>query len=130
MLKKNCFLDINEENGVLIISMLGEIDHHSAVRVRAEIDEKILKCKDITPATLSMKPFVYDALLTRGDKHKQFIIDDIKRVYKKMLDCGATSFWETELGWEDFSFAGSLCHGWSASPAHYLVLLGCNKDKS
>ena len=45
MLKKNCFLDINEENGVLIISMLGEIDHHSAVRVRAEIDEKILKCK-------------------------------------------------------------------------------------
>ena len=95
-----------------------------------ELVEKILKCKDITPATLSMKPFVYDALLTRGDKHKQFIIDDIKRVYKKMLDCGATSFWETELGWEDFSFAGSLCHGWSASPAHYLVLLGCNKDKS
>ena len=90
--------------------------------------EKIAECKDFTPATLSMKPFVYDALLTRGDEYKQFIIEDIKRVYKKMLDYGATSFWETELGWEDFHFAGSLCHGWSASPVHYLVALGCESN--
>ena len=41
-MKKNCFLDMNEENDVLVISMLGEIDHHSALRVRTEIDEKIL----------------------------------------------------------------------------------------
>ena len=45
MLKKNCFLDISEENDTLIISMLGEIDHHSAVRIRTEIDEKILKSR-------------------------------------------------------------------------------------
>ena len=70
-----------------------------------------------------MKPFIYDALLTVGDKYKQFIIDDIKCVYKKMLDYGATSFWETELGWEDFHFAGSLCHGWAAMPIYYYTLL-------
>ena len=54
---------------------------------------------------------------------------DIKAVYKKMLDYGATSFWETELGWVDFSKAGSLCHGWSASPAYYLSILCDNEEK-
>lgn len=41
MLKKNCFLDMSEEGDELLISLLGEIDHHSAVRVRTEIDERI-----------------------------------------------------------------------------------------
>lgn len=41
MLKKNCFLDLSEEGEALVITLSGEIDHHSAVRVRAEIDEKI-----------------------------------------------------------------------------------------
>ena len=41
MLKKNCFLDIGEKDEILTVTLLGEIDHHSAVRVRTEIDEKI-----------------------------------------------------------------------------------------
>ena len=94
-----------------------------------EILEKIAYDKTLTPATLSMKPFVYDALLTAGDKYRDFVIDDIKKVYKKMLDYGATSFWETELGWEDFDKAGSLCHGWSAAPVYYLSILGLAKDE-
>ena len=44
-MKKNCFLDISEENDVLMISMVGEIDHHSAARIRTEIDAKILKLR-------------------------------------------------------------------------------------
>ncbi|MBE6632663.1 MAG: STAS domain-containing protein [Ruminococcaceae bacterium] len=44
MLKKNCFLDIIEESGTLTVRLFGEIDHHSAVRVRTEIDEKISSC--------------------------------------------------------------------------------------
>ena len=44
MLKKNCFLDISEKDGILTVTLLGEIDHHSAVRVRTEIDEKIASC--------------------------------------------------------------------------------------
>lgn len=38
-----------------------------------------------------------------------------------MLFEGATSFWETLNGSEDFKGAGSLCHGWSAIPV-YLYL--------
>ena len=49
---------------------------------------------------------------------------DIRRKCGKMLDAGATTFWETELGAEDFGGAGSLCHGWSALAVHYFVRLG------
>ena len=41
MLKKNCFLDLSEEGEALLIRLSGEIDHHSAVRIRSEIDDKI-----------------------------------------------------------------------------------------
>lgn len=41
MLKKNCMLDIREEGDQLLVRISGEIDHHSAVSVRTEIDSKI-----------------------------------------------------------------------------------------
>ena len=69
-------------------------------------------------ATLSMIGYVYDALLLNG-KNEQFILNDIREKYKKMLDDGATSVWETMLGDADFGNAGSLCHGWSAMPIYY-----------
>ena len=83
--------------------------------------EKTLKCEGMVPATLSMKAFVYDAALLYNDK--EYVLSDIERVYKRMLDEGATSFWETEKGWRDFDNAGSLCHGWSALPVYYYTKL-------
>jgi hypothetical protein len=67
-----------------------------------------------------MNTFYYDALLMFGDKYRDFILNDIKKKYGYMLEQGATTFWETEKGWQDFNNAGSLCHGWSAIPAYYL----------
>ena len=94
-------------------------------------DEKtvdaIVRGDGMIPVTLSMNAFKYDSLLLFGDKYKQYIIDDIKTKYKKMLDDGATTFWETELGADDFGGAGSLCHGWSAIPIYYLSVLAENK---
>ncbi len=88
-----------------------------------EICERITKYdgkEKMVPATLSMKAWVYDALLmTDDERYGAFILDDIDRVYKKMLDAGATSFWETEDGAAAFGGAGSLCHGWSAIPILY-----------
>ena len=83
--------------------------------------EKMLKCENMVPATLSMKAFVYDAAIKHG--RENFVLDDIMRVYTAMLDAGATSFWETEKGWRDFDNAGSLCHGWSALPVYYYTKL-------
>ena len=43
MIKRNCLYETNFENGILEVRLRGEIDHHSAVRIRTEMDEKILK---------------------------------------------------------------------------------------
>ena len=49
--------------------------------------------------------------------------DELDRDYLYMLRHGATTFWETIEGSEDFSDAGSLCHGWSALPIYYYETL-------
>ena len=85
--------------------------------------EKMLADETLIPITLSMHTYLYDALLQTDVNFSEFIIGDIKKKYGRMLDEGATTFWETEKGWRDFSNAGSLCHGWSAIPAYYLPRL-------
>ena len=70
-----------------------------------------------------MRTFFYDALLSFGDTYKNYILQDIETRYLSMLKKGATTFWETEKGAEDFGGAGSLCHGWSALPVYYLSKL-------
>lgn len=84
----------------------------------------ILNDKDVVQPTLAMKYFLYDALLKTDKSFDRFILEDIRRTYKKMLDEGATSFFETELGEKDFDGAGSLCHGWSgAIPIYFYNIL-------
>lgn len=86
--------------------------------------KEMLNSNRIIQATLSMKSFVYDSLLKLdGDKYKDFILDDIKKNYSIMLEDGATSFYETIKGAEDFDGAGSLCHGWSAIPIYYYNMI-------
>ena len=78
----------------------------------------------MTDASLSMRTFLYDALLlTDRDKYAEFILSDIERIYTPMLALGNNTVWETELGEADFDDAGSLCHGWSAIPIYYYNIL-------
>ena len=91
----------------------------------AELADKLIEGVGLIPVTLSMSAFFYDALLRFGDKYKNWILNDIRKKYKMMLDEGATTFWETEKGWQDFGNAGSLCHGWSAIPVYYFKKLLC-----
>ena len=95
---------------------------------RDYIADQIINNKELIPVTLSMKCFPYDALLKVSQKHKKFILKDIDTVYEKMLNAGATTFWETELGEKDFDNAGSLCHGWSALPIYYYHLFKITKE--
>lgn len=97
-----------------------------------EIAEKVCEAlaseNEMIPATLSMKAFKYDALLKiNSEKYSELILNEIDKNYAYMLNQGATSFWETLKGAEDFHNAGSLCHGWSAIPiVYYRRLLGKN----
>lgn len=88
----------------------------------ADLTRRILADETLVPVTLSMNSFFYDALLSVGG-YEDLILSDILKKYTPMLDAGATTFWETEGGAEDFGGAGSLCHGWSAMPAYYLRVL-------
>ncbi len=97
-------------NAMAILAGLGD----------AAIAERIVHDPDMISATLSMRAFVYDALLAVSPSYGEMIIKDIKKRYLAMLAAGATSFWETEKGCEDFGGAASLCHGWSAIPIYYF----------
>ena len=75
---------------------------------------------ELMPCSLSMKTFVYDALLqTDREKYEKFILAEIRRDYQKMAEQGSTCVWETTEGAAAFGNAGSLCHGWSAIPIYY-----------
>ncbi len=82
------------------------------------------KASGAIPNTLSMNGFRFDALM-RADReaYGPVILDEIDREYLYMLRNGATTFWETIRGEEDFNEAGSLCHGWSALPIYYYEVL-------
>ncbi len=88
--------------------------------------QTLRKNKDRVTLSLSMRCFEYDALLAVDkQRYAEEILADIDERWKKMLDAGATTFWETEKGYKDFNGAGSLCHGWSAVPVYYYhILLG------
>ena len=81
--------------------------------------DALKKDERLIPASLSMLPFVFDALLARDANCKDYILENIRKTYGKMLEAGATSFWETIDGESAFCGAGSLCHGWSAIPIQY-----------
>lgn len=97
----------------------------AATGERAEAICGMLTEKQLTPTSLSMLCFKYDALLlTDKKRYAPYILQDIEEKYSRMLDAGATSFWETEDGAADFGGAGSLCHGWSAMPVYYFHTIG------
>ncbi len=69
--------------------------------------------------TLSQCLYKFEALLQDKDKYGSTVFTQISDDWGKMLYAGATSFWETEQGQAGFDYAGSLCHGWSATPAYF-----------
>ena len=82
---------------------------------------EILKSdNDLVKISLSSNYFKYDGLIKHDKRNLNFVIEDIKDRWGKMLFDGATSFYETELGEKDFDNAGSLCHGWSALPIYIM----------
>jgi len=80
--------------------------------------DHIVNNKDFYPATLSYSIFRYDALMKRPETYSRYIFDDIAKSYGYMLCHNATCFWETLRGSDDFVYAASLCHGWSAVPVY------------
>ena len=92
---------------------------------------KALSAQELTPITLSYSIFQFDALMKRPKEYGRWVFDRIARDWGHMLRSGATTFWETIHGDEDFDDAGSLCHGWSAVPVYcyFAYALGLRPTK-
>ncbi|MBQ8567406.1 MAG: family 78 glycoside hydrolase catalytic domain [Clostridia bacterium] len=111
------------ELGNALAVLCGAVTGESA----ALLCDKIIN-GEFTPSSLSMNIWKYEALISvNGEKYKEFILDEIRANYKKMLDAGSTTVWETLEGSAAFGNAGSLCHGWSAVPVYVFHKLGVAK---
>ncbi len=85
---------------------------------------KLISADDLTEITLSMNTFFFDALIKCGkEEYGDYILQTIEKLYRPMVEYGAGTVWETTLGESDFDNAGSLCHGWSATPIYYYHIL-------
>ncbi len=88
------------------------------------ICERLLADTEMTPVSLSMICFKYDAwLMVDKEYFAPIVLKDIENIYTPMMEFGSTTVWETEDGESDFDNAGSLCHGWSALPIYYYHIL-------
>ncbi len=84
----------------------------------------------LSTSSLAWKCNKYDALLkVNKEKYRDYVLNDLDEMYGRQLDAGATTFWETVIGAEDFEGAGSMCHGWSGMPIYYYHTLGVAKKK-
>ena len=81
--------------------------------------ERLSRTSGWTETTLSQSFHKYMALLKAGETCGRRAMAQIDAQWGKMLDAGATSFWEMKEGWPAFAGAGSLCHGWSAIPVYF-----------
>lgn len=70
----------------------------------------MLSDTNITKISLYMRCFFYEALLKTIQKYTTVVLDNIEKTYAHMLNVSSATVWETELGEQDFSGAGSLCH--------------------
>ena len=93
-----------------------------------DLCQKLACGSDMSGISLSMMIYKYQALLGAQGSYEDYIIEDIRRIWGKMLFDGATSFYETEDGGDAFNFAGSLSHGWSALPVYFYHKLALTKD--
>ncbi len=131
--RKNCFADFMETDGTLrhyseLTNSLCALVSKRKANVSAAL-KALCEKNDLIGITLSHSIFKFSALLTAGDKYRDYIISEIKRVWGRMLDDGASTFYEDELGAAAFDDAGSLSHGWSAVPVYILNLIADLAEK-
>lgn len=100
--------------------LAGAVDERDLERIAKALADG----EGLVDASLSMRTFLYDALLLADrERYAEFILNDIAAIYEPMLKLGNNTVWETVLGESDFDSAGSLCHGWSAIPIYYYNIL-------
>lgn len=78
--------------------------------------------KDMVPVGSPFFAYLqYEAMLqSKRKKAPTLVLENIRRQWGTMLEYGATSCWETFLGFYKYTLTRSYCHAWSAAPAYLL----------
>ncbi|MBE6703065.1 MAG: hypothetical protein E7585_06615 [Ruminococcaceae bacterium] len=106
--------------GNALAVLCGAVDPSTA----RTVCEKMTGDPSLTPISLSMQCFLFDACLAVDfERYRPYVLEKIQETYRPMVKLGLGTVWETELGERDFHNAGSLCHGWSAMPIYYYHIL-------
>ena len=86
----------------------------------------LLRSGTLRGIDLSALYYLTAALLKQGPDGRRLLVDSLRKILEPVVLSGATSLWETRHGGDDFDYAGSLCHGWSAVMPYFCrhVLLG------
>ena len=126
--EKRCWADFMSDSGAL--SHYSELTNSLAVLAVGEGEqsthaaELLSRPSFLSRITLSHSIFKFEALLCADKKrYAESVLDEIRCVWGKMLDEGATTFYEEAAGEKAFNRAGSLSHGWSAVPVYILCKL-------
>lgn len=93
-------------------------------RINAILYRKLLNKEYPIPTMLSNSCFKYEALIRYNPECSKEVFRQIGERWGRMLQKGATSFWEVDDGAEAFSEAGSLCHGWASIPIYLYLRYG------
>ncbi len=88
-------------------------------RAADKLRDKLAEPSDWIETSLSQTLYKYEALLGGSDEHQRAVFEAMGDEWTSMLHQGATSFWEMRGGADEFDWAGSLCHGWSAIPVYF-----------
>lgn len=98
---------------------------------RREILSWKLLADELVPVSLAYSIFKYEALLQQSRDYAEEVFRQIAQRWGDMLYQGATTFWETDVGADDFGWAGSLCHGWSGIPTYLFgaYILGVRPEE-
>ncbi len=93
-------------------------------RIKEILYHKLLNREYPIPTMLSNSAFKYEALMQYRPESAKEVFRQIGERWGAMLEKGATSFWETDLGAADFVGGGSCCHGWSSIPIYLYLRYG------
>lgn len=75
--------------------------------------------RGLAPCTLSASFYLVRGFLDASPASRDWLWNRLFSQWERMVLQGATAMWETAAGADDFDYAGSLCHGWSALPVFY-----------
>ena len=116
--KKSCYVAIaNQED-----KFGKEYEHIQAIALAAHLpsDGKarrliaLFGTETLCPLDLSALRYCLVALMERGPEARTRLMEYLRVIFSPNVFSSSVTLWETRHGGDDFNYAGSLCHAWSA----------------